>query len=613
VRHPTARIGVTLAAAAGLLLAAAPAADAAVYTSNGVRCTIVGTGGADHLVGTAGRDVICGLGGNDSIDGRGGDDVIDSGSGNDRVTGGLGNDVIFGGAGADTIVGAAGNDRLYGGDGTDRVAGGDGNDYASGGGAADVISGDAGSDVDSGGAGNDTLTGGSGTDALFGGDGNDDLDGGTGTDAEYGGYGTNWCTTDSADTQRQRCLYDQRAPSVLAVQLSPATVDVTSASVAVTLRVHAVDDTGVRYVQAGAQSADASVAVPMGSPTLVSGTVRDGWWQSRFIVPRWLPPAALNADIWLTDRAGRLGYGEFAGAFTVVDLAPDRRTPTVASVTLTPSTGAWPLDVRAADRSVTVTAHITDDVSGVLGLPDLCVDYPSDGDYLQAGACGQLTRVAGTTRDGTWRGTVTVPKGGVGGDWDVRITATDIAHPAASPQWFGPDNYRAWTEDGAAPDPCAHLFPNGAGAFAVLGVYDPQPADLVSVTITPATVDTLTGDAAVDLAVLARDRDGDGVTAVGAALRSTDPSRDGPSWPPVEAQAPSSGTTTDGVWHLALTLPQGTAVGSYPLQVWVQDAGHWRCWVAPSSPSAGDSSCATLTPDQLGGSDGTVTVVPRAG
>ena len=87
-----------------------------------VRCTIVGTQGADVIRGTTRRDVICGLGGNDTILGRGGDDVVYGGPGADVINGGLGHDRIFGGGGRDTVHVRDGR--------RDVVAGGPGNDLA---------------------------------------------------------------------------------------------------------------------------------------------------------------------------------------------------------------------------------------------------------------------------------------------------------------------------------------------------------------------------------------------------------------------------------------------------------------------------------------------------
>jgi Ca2+-binding RTX toxin-like protein len=121
-----------------------------------VRCTIIGTQGADLLHGGRGRDVICGLGGDDQI-----------------IAGG-GNDVVYGGNGRDKLLGESGNDALYGGGGADRLFGGLGSDVLSGGSLGDVLV---------GGTGFDRLLGGGNNDVIFARDGHRDwVNGGPGRD-----------------------------------------------------------------------------------------------------------------------------------------------------------------------------------------------------------------------------------------------------------------------------------------------------------------------------------------------------------------------------------------------------------------------------------------------
>ncbi len=124
-----------------------------------VRCTIVGTQGADTIRGGPGRDVICGLGGNDRILGGGGADVIYGGPGADFLDGGTGNDVLRGGAGDDDLTGRSGNDLLDGGAGRDRLTGGSGRDRLLGGSGRDaILAVDGRPDNVDGGAGVDTAT-----------------------------------------------------------------------------------------------------------------------------------------------------------------------------------------------------------------------------------------------------------------------------------------------------------------------------------------------------------------------------------------------------------------------------------------------------------------------
>ncbi len=119
-------------AAAGMVLAAAPEAEAVLYCwgepltqSAGL---LVGTAGNDVMMGTAGDDVMQGLGGADTICGGGGNDTIYGGSGGDSLRGDDGDDTIYGGAGRDEIRGDAGHDILRGQGNCDWLQGGDGND-----------------------------------------------------------------------------------------------------------------------------------------------------------------------------------------------------------------------------------------------------------------------------------------------------------------------------------------------------------------------------------------------------------------------------------------------------------------------------------------------------
>ena len=148
----------------------------------GIRATVVGTGGDDVLIGTPGRDVFFG------------------GRGNDTIRGFAGNDLICGGQGDDVIDGGGGNDQIISGTGDDTVRGRGGDDTISGGGGDDDINGNGGQDTISGGNGLDYLRGGLGDDEVLGGIGNDRIDGGDGIDVVDGGRGIDQCTESESVT-----------------------------------------------------------------------------------------------------------------------------------------------------------------------------------------------------------------------------------------------------------------------------------------------------------------------------------------------------------------------------------------------------------------------------
>lgn len=574
---------------AGLaLVLTAPAASAATYTSTGVRCTKVGTSGSDRLVGTSGKDVLCGLGGNDTLSGYGGDDVLDGGYGDDVLSGSTGNDTLLGSVGNDRLAGDSGNDKVTGGSGNDRLWGGDGADVLSGQDGTDSLSGGSGADKEHGGTGNDTLAGGNDADVLNGNDGNDDLSGDAGGDSIDGGAGTNWCTVGAGDV-RNRCVYDTSSPRIWSTTASPTTVDVTYSSQQVTLRAHILDDTGVAFVQFGSA----------GLGRLVSGTVRDGYWQVVRTVPRYALPGEEVILVDATDRVGRHVYVE-RPAYTVKDDNPDRAYPVVVSASLSRSS----VDVRTADADLTVTARITDDASGVLGSESyLCLHPPrADGSYGQL-VCQVLTRYSGTNRDGSWRATATIPRGSVGGDWNISLWVTDPVHQGAVSYYWGPDAYRYYEQSCSCQEPMYHELVNGR--FTVVGTSDNHAPQLVGLQVDRASVDTLPSDQVVHVDVHARDATGEGITEVGGYLAPEGGEGNGsPGIRPAEGVR-VSGSVVDGVWRLTFTLPQGTPPGRYCLaQVWEQDRSHWRSWAPACSPYAGQPDQQPVAGAQLTKADG---------
>jgi hypothetical protein len=322
-------------------------------------------------------------------------------------------------------------------------------------------------------------------------------------------------------------------------------------------------------------------------------------------VPRWSKPRAADLDVDLLDRAHRHGFHPYVSALTIEDTNPDTQAPTVVAATVAPAR----VDVRGADQPVDVTAHITDDRSG-LGYAVACLIHQSaDGSYGGNGGCMMMNRTRGTATDGWYDADPVIPKGSVGGSWNVVLETQDQVSNSAN--WLGPDAYRTWPCMGICPDPTAHQLPNGQGRVDVTGVSDPTPPQLQLLSVTPARVDTLPGPVTVSFDVRATDNDGDGINAVGLFLGYNGDAWNGagPDFNPPDVTAPATGSPTDGTWHVEVTLPQGAPPGVYVPELWVRDAGHWVSYVPPSSPYANQPNQQVMTPAQLGGSDGTVTVV----
>ncbi|WP_281019006.1 MULTISPECIES: hypothetical protein [unclassified Minwuia] len=182
--------------------------------------TIIGGDGSDVQFGGAGQDSLSGGAGGDTLLGEEGDDTLTGGSGDDVFSGGSGADLAIFATAIEDVVGQANADGsgftiVTAAEGTDTINSdvervtfaaetfdlsiatdnaenqtlGDGNDIHAALGGNDTISAGAGRDAVLAGDGNDDVSGNAGQDTLLGESGNDTLTGGVGNDVLSGGDG----------------------------------------------------------------------------------------------------------------------------------------------------------------------------------------------------------------------------------------------------------------------------------------------------------------------------------------------------------------------------------------------------------------------------------------
>jgi Ca2+-binding RTX toxin-like protein len=182
--------------------------------------TIIGGDGSDVQFGGAGQDSLSGGAGGDTLLGEAGDDTLTGGSGDDVFSGGSGTDLavfisaigdvvgsaLSDGSGFTIVTAAEGSDTIgsdveqvtfaaetfdlsIATDNAENLTLGDGNDIHAALGGNDTISAGAGRDAVLAGDGNDNVSGNAGQDTLLGEAGNDTLTGGVGNDVLSGGDG----------------------------------------------------------------------------------------------------------------------------------------------------------------------------------------------------------------------------------------------------------------------------------------------------------------------------------------------------------------------------------------------------------------------------------------
>jgi Ca2+-binding RTX toxin-like protein len=474
------RLLVAALVALGGLLAAAPA-DAAVYTSSGLRCTIVGTSGKDRLVGSARRDVICGRGGADTIVAGGGDDVIDGGAGGDTITGGSGRDVARGAGGNDDLVGGSGRDSLDGGAGTNWCSM-DPSDTVThcvydeeapvvraiglSRRQVDVTDSDKTVRVrvhvtDDTGAASVQVH-------LAGGYGEAHLVGGTIRNgwwsvgirlrrwAEPGDFQVQVSARDrmnrwdNGDWQLQnpRVLRvidrkpDRSRPVVrkLTAPTENTVVNVRRAARTVHVRAHLVDTvSGIATAQFCAKNICAQ-------GELVRGTIRNGWWEADLRIPKRAIGGDWNVSIMISDYAHSSDYEYWqgpdvyrlvasdpagvpsnthaipggAGRFRVIG-TKDSNAPVLVGLSATPKI----VGTLAGAATVQVSMHVTD-VEGVTEVGGWLQSADSEGG--PGFSLAEFARVTGTARDGVWRSTVVLPQGTPPGVYAFQAWVEDKTH-----------------------------------------------------------------------------------------------------------------------------------------------------------------------------------------
>lgn len=339
------------------LIVVAPAESLVRYTSTGVRCTLVGSSGTDHIWGTESRDVICGLGGDDKIYAQGGRDLIDAGSGHDEV---------------------------YGGDGADRILGG---------------------------YGHDDLTGERGSDVLRGGPRGDDLHGDR-FDEVYGGDGDDFCP--GLPGLVRSCNDDKTPPKIVSVTVSKPSVDLSGGPSSVDVTVHARDDGGGSFLWV-------QFIHPVGSRDLylnnmkggrlIGGTMYDGVWRSRVALPAYTVAGSWKLVVTVGGRLGPETSLEKFDALTIVNPHEDLEHPVLVSLDApTPETTV------SAGQSLVGSAHLTDDASGVHEVLFCAGRVGQNGR-----TCVHAELVGGTAQDGVWQATITGLEQAGAWDLDVLV------------------------------------------------------------------------------------------------------------------------------------------------------------------------------------------------
>lgn len=573
-----ARIALLIGCLVASVLIAAPVRSAG--------CTLVGDPGPDRLVGTSGDDVICGRGGDDIISGRGGDDILKGGPGSDALVGGGGSDSLAGGGGPDEIAGGsapdaatggggddevsggAGPDQLDGGRGVDEVHGGLGDDDVSGGIGDDILVGDEDEDVLNGGDGNDDIAGGPGDDLLNGDVGDDILDGEAGTDIIDGGEGRDNCAPPDEGEEQANCE-DVTPPQLQSFSIEPAVIDTSGGEQTITIRARITDDlSGLSdgYDTPSYSFSSIYLRGPEGTNTdlrgefrpgnpnepqgnRVSGDAKDGEYEVRIVVPQYAPQGtwrvqyvsledeARNRRYYFFEDLERLG---FQSSFEQAGPG-DSVGPNVTEVSISPTS----IDTSQEAQTISASATAADDMSGVKSVT-LLFWSPTRAQHL-------YIFLEEDPATGRFVGSGHVPRYSEQGTWVLgEVSATDHAN-----------NRTGWDQ--------RQLQEKGISqSFEQSGPGDTAGPALSEFDFTPKQVNTSGGPQEITFTARIVD-DVSGLSHATVLMWGPGENCSDTSCPSgrqdlrarFDEATRISGTDTDGVYRVTVTLPQYSELGTW--------------------------------------------------
>ena len=270
-------------------------------------------------------------------------------------------------------------------------------------------------------------------------------------------------------------------PVATSFALSPGAVNVTSTSKKISFTVKATDSTkNIVSIGVGASSAKVGGVLRNVGASLhrTSGTAKNGTWKGTALIPKWTNNGTWTiTGINLIDAGGgqttytptgTFGWKQFPSGWPKsfkVTSKPDTVGPTFTSIKWSPGS----VNTSSKAKTIAVTVQAKDALSGVSGFifANASVQigtYPNV-KYFQASG-GLLKRHGGTSHNGTYKGTLTVPRWVTSGTkkWTLNVSAGDLAgNPAQK---------------------------NPAGTFKVTSKTDATKPALKGLTFTPHSVNT---------------------------------------------------------------------------------------------------------------------------
>jgi Secretion system C-terminal sorting domain len=220
---------------------------------------------------------------------------------------------------------------------------------------------------------------------------------------------------------------DTQPPVMTSFSFSPSSVNVSSSPANLTFSANITDNSsGVNTVIVAIQLPNGTLL--NGTAALISGTNLSGVWQTVFVIPQLSQAGTGNlVQIILFDNSNNPRSYSSANfpmgstpTFTVINTNPsDNVAPTLASFAIAPI----PVDVSTSSKIITITANLTDNLSGVRTV-SANIKLPNGSTINSFGTLPLPL----TALDGLWEMQFTIPKFTLGGPANIiSLNAVDTS------------------------------------------------------------------------------------------------------------------------------------------------------------------------------------------
>jgi hypothetical protein len=267
-------------------------------------------------------------------------------------------------------------------------------------------------------------------------------------------------------------------------------------------------------------------------------------------------PARIEVE--LSDFSGKvITYGEGAELFPAAAMeamvlwdgeSGDGQAPRVHELEVMPGT----VDITGGAATALVLMRVADAAAGV-SYGSLSLKNP-DGSYAGAVGFDQFDLVSGDIFDGIYRVEVEVPQYGKEGEWRVETYVEDLAG-----NWT---DYPFGIEFSAAARPTFNVINSG--------VVDTAMPFVTSLTVSPASIDTGSGPAQVQVTVQV----GDALSGLRDAFfyfYSPSGVFQGAFFTDLQNGFKTAGDEFNGTYQVTRTLPQGSAPGQWSVRLFLRD------------------------------------------